>query len=50
MDHACQENNTLKRMGECKVFKEDEEWVMTVDDGGSYMYPRYCPFCGTKLE
>lgn len=50
MEHKCKENDTLNRLGECRVQKQGGEWDVSVDDGCCHFTPNYCPFCGTKLE
>lgn len=49
--HECKENGTLRRIGEWKLYKEnDGYWWISSDDGCDHTTVNYCPFCGKKLE
>jgi hypothetical protein len=52
MEHRCQKNDTLDRIGECRIVRvlDEKGWWMTVDDGCCQAEVNYCPFCGTKLD
>lgn len=49
MEHKCNENTTLNRIGEWKVYKRKKEWNLSSDDGCDSTEINYCPFCGEYL-